>query len=375
MVKVQIGNLFDSNAQTWVNTVNCVGVMGKGIALEFKKRFPEMYKDYLVRCQRGQVKLGRPYLYRSLLPPWILNFPTKDHWRSVARLDSIIEGLNYLLMNYREWEITSLAVPPLGAGQGQLEWRIVGPTLYRYLDRMDIPVELYAPYGTPHEELQLEFLDRHVDTSHQPSVMPKPEWVSSGAVALVEILRRIEAQPYHWPVGRTTFQKIAYVATREGIHTDLQYQRGSYGPFAPSLKALITRLVNNGLIRENRLGRLLAVRVGPTFADARKAYGNDLVKWEAAIERIVDLFVRLDTSQAEIAATVLFAGHELERIRKQRLTEQDVVHEVMQWKQRRRPPLDEAEVALTVRNLAALGWLRVQASYDLLLPEESLLNA
>src|SRR6266508_6326123 len=142
--------MFESDAQTLVNTVNCVGVMGKGIALEFKKRFPDMYADYVARCERGQVRLGEPYLYRTPVPPWILNFPTKDHWRSVSRLEDIIQGLDHLLQHYEEWGIKSIAVPPLGCGQGQLEWRVVGPTLYRYLSRMDIPVELYAPHGTPH---------------------------------------------------------------------------------------------------------------------------------------------------------------------------------------------------------------------------------
>ena len=117
MVKVLTGNLFESNAQTLVNTVNCVGVMGKGVALEFKKRFPDMFDDYEKRCQRHEVKLGRPYLYKRLVPPWILNFPTKDHWRSVASLEAIVEGLKYLLQHHKEWGITSMAVPPLGCGQ------------------------------------------------------------------------------------------------------------------------------------------------------------------------------------------------------------------------------------------------------------------
>ena len=107
MVKVLIGDLFESKAQTWVNTVNCVGVMGKGVALEFKNRFPDMYEDYVARCKRGEVKLGRPYLFKRLVPPWILNFPTKDHWRSVANLKSIIEGLEYLLRHYKDWGIQS----------------------------------------------------------------------------------------------------------------------------------------------------------------------------------------------------------------------------------------------------------------------------
>ncbi len=337
MVKVQIGNLFDSKAQTWVNTVNSVGVMGKGIALEFKKRFPAMFDDYAARCRRREVSLGRPYLYKSLLPPWVLNFPTKEHWRSVARLESVIQGLDYLLQNYKEWGIGSLAVPPLGCGEGQLEWRIVGPTLYRCLNQMDIPVELYAPYGTPHEELQPEFLSEAPLATLPGPTMPKPQWVQPSWVALVEILRRLEEQPYHWPVGRITFQKIAYVATEEGLPTDLTYQRGSYGPFAPGLKSLVTRLVNNGLIREEQLGRMFAVKVGPTFADARKAYAEDLQRWDAIIEKIVDLFVRMNTHQAETAATVLFAAYALKRSRSSQPTEREVVQEVMQWKQRRKP--------------------------------------
>ena len=158
MIYPLAGNIFELKAQTLVNTVNCVGIMGKGLALEFKKLFPDMYEDYVVRCKAKEVHLGEPYLYRRLLPPWILNFPTKDHWRSVSRLSDIVAGLEYLEKHYHEWEITSLAVPALGCSNGQLEWRVVGPTLYRYLSRFDIPVELYAPYGTPKEEIETSFL-------------------------------------------------------------------------------------------------------------------------------------------------------------------------------------------------------------------------
>jgi uncharacterized protein YwgA/O-acetyl-ADP-ribose deacetylase (regulator of RNase III) len=372
VVRVQIGNLFASQAQTLVNTVNCVGVMGKGIALEFRKRYPAMFQDYAARCQRGDVRLGRPYLYRTLVPPWILNFPTKDHWRSVARLDSITQGLEYLLRHYQEWGITSLAVPPLGCGEGQLEWRIVGPTLYRYLNQLGIPVELYAPFGTPHDELQPDFLAGAQPAPSRGRAAREPQRVEPGWVALVEILRRLEQQPYHWPTGRTLFQKIAYVATEEGLPTLLEYRRGSYGPFAPELKGIVTRLANNGLIREERLGRMLAVQVGPTFADARRAYADHLEAWDATIERVVDLFVRMDTQQAEIAATVLFAARLLQRSQKERPAEKDVLADVMRWKQRRKPQLDEGDVATAVRNLAALGWLDVQASHDLPLPADEL---
>jgi O-acetyl-ADP-ribose deacetylase (regulator of RNase III)/uncharacterized protein YwgA len=369
MVKVSMGDILESNAQTLVNTVNCVGVMGKGIALKFKEQFPDMFNDYVERCNRNEVRLGKPYLFKRLTPPWILNFPTKGHWRSVSRIEDIVKGLKYLLQHYKEWGITSLAVPPLGCGQGQLEWNIVGPTLYRYLNQLDIPVELYAPYGTPHEELQPEFLDQEIDIKPaEPGLAPervKPAWV-----ALVEILSRLEQEPYHWPVGRTTFQKIVYIATQEGLPTGLLYQKSSFGPFAPELKGVITRLVNNGLIREEQLGRMFAVKVGPTFKDARKAYLSDLVKWESIIEKTADLFMRMQTRQSEVVATVLFAANVVANRKKEQPSEKEVLTEVMEWKQRRRPKLDDKEVAYTIRNLAALSWLKVKPSPDLQIPDE-----
>jgi uncharacterized protein YwgA/O-acetyl-ADP-ribose deacetylase (regulator of RNase III) len=371
MVKVIMGDMFESRAQTLVNTVNCVGVMGKGVALEFKKRFPDMFEDYVRRCEAKQVRLGRPYLFKRMFPPWILNFPTKDHWRSVSRLKDIVEGLLYLQQHYKEWGITSLAVPPLGCGHGQLEWRVVGPTLYRYLKTLDIPVELYAPFGTPHEELQISFLDKskYMTQGNVASYKIGPAWV-----AVVEILKRIEEEPFHWPVGRTAFQKIAYFATECGIPTGLKYQRGSYGPYAPALKERITALVNNGLVQEEQLGRMFAIRVGQTFSDARKAYESQIREWEPIIDKIADLFMRMNTQQAEVAATVHFAAQEAKARPEEKPTEKEVLDTVMKWKQKRRPPLDEKEVAMTVRNLNMLSWIGAKVSKELPITEEDILH-
>lgn len=367
MVRVQIGDLFESKAQTLVNTVNCEGVMGKGVALEFKKRFPDMYADYVRRCKHHEVKLGQPYLYKSLAHQWILNFPTKDHWRMATKLEDIVRGLDHLLAYYEKWGIVSIAVPPLGCGQGQLEWRVVGRTLYQYLNKMRIPVELYAPYGTPALELQDEFL--------RGAEMPAPKWIKPADVALVEIVRQLEEQPYHHPIGHTIFQKIAYVATEEGLPTGLEYGQGSYGPFSLDMKKLETRLTNNGLITEKRLGRMLLIQAGRTFEDARKAYAADLQSWTNIIERVTDLFMRMDTHQAELTTTVLYSARNLVKRENGLISEKDVLYAVFNWKKRRKPPLDLTEVAYTIRNLAALGWLRVQASDDLPLPSEGIVSA
>ncbi len=212
-MKILIGDILISKAQTLVNTVNCVGIMGKGIALEFKKGFPDMFKDYEGHCSRGEVKLGKPYLYKGLFGQQILNFPTKDHWKSLSKIRDVEEGLDYLLKHYKQWGITSIAIPPLGCGNGQLEWATVGPLIYNRAKQMDVPVELYAPYGTNPAQLTVSFLEKmSVDSSAGVSASRNgrmglnPAWLG-----IVEILKRIEQQPYHWPVGRTIFQKIAYV--------------------------------------------------------------------------------------------------------------------------------------------------------------------
>src|SRR6266542_559194 len=161
-MRILVADILESKAQTLINTVNCVGVMGKGIALEFKERFPEMFDDYVKRCAAKEVRPGIPYLYKRLLPPNIINFPTKDHWKSVSKISDIERGLQYLSSHYKEWEVSSLAIPPLGCGNGQLEGKTVGPLIYRYAHQMDIPVELYASFGTPPRELTIDFLSQEL---------------------------------------------------------------------------------------------------------------------------------------------------------------------------------------------------------------------
>ena len=369
-MKILVGDILQSEAQTLINTVNCVGVMGKGIALEFKNRFPEMHEDYVRRCNRGEVEPGVPYLYRGLLQPQIINFPTKDHWKSMSKLDDIEHGLEHLVAHYEEWGVKSLAIPPLGCGNGQLEWRAVGPLIYRFAKQMTVPVQMYAPYGTNPRELTTDFLETSgvvAGTRHGGNGQTV---LDAAWVALVEIVNRIEREPYHWPIGRTIFQKIAYVATSEGLPTGLAYQRSSFGPFSKDLKNVEAKLVNSGLLQEERKGRMFLMKVGPNFTRIREKYAGAFERWTDVLEKTADLFARVDTDQAEVIATVLFAAAGLERDRKERPSEAEVLQAVMEWKQKRRPPLDEVTVASTIRNLGMLRWLNARPSNGLPVPDD-----
>jgi O-acetyl-ADP-ribose deacetylase (regulator of RNase III) len=142
LIHYQKGDIFDSNTQVIVNTVNCKGVMGKGLALAFKQRYPEMFPVYQQECKTGKLRIGRPSLYQASTP-WILNFPTKDHWRPPSKIEYLEKGLEYFIKHYKKAGIQSIAFPKLGAQNGKLSWDEVGPLMAKYLSQVDIDVYIY----------------------------------------------------------------------------------------------------------------------------------------------------------------------------------------------------------------------------------------
>lgn len=145
-IQYQQGDIFDSKAHVIVNTVNCKGVMGKGLALAFKQRYPTMFPVYQQECKTGKLRIGRPTLYKQSTP-WILNFPTKDHWKPPSKIEYLEKGLEYFVANYKKAGIKSIAFPKLGAQNGKLSWDDVGPLMAKYLNQIDIDVYIYIAEG------------------------------------------------------------------------------------------------------------------------------------------------------------------------------------------------------------------------------------
>lgn len=363
MVKALIGNLFDSKAQTLVNTVNCVGVMGKGVALEFKKRFPAMFDDYLIRCERKEVRLGFPYLYKDLSGARIINFPTKDHWRSPSRLQDIERGLEFLEQHIIEWEVSSLAMPPLGCGNGGLEWTEVGPLIYRKLHEIPIDIEVYAPYGTPTHQLSLEFLGAPSQMGLEGTGR-KLEKLNPAWITLTEVLRELEQQPYANPVGRTIFQKICYVITEMGVPTGFEFGKGSYGPFSDDVKIALHDFANRNWLQESKLGQMIALRVGPEYERDRAKYESQIRLHQKKIAKTVDLFSRIkSTQQAEEVITVLYASRQLKQMKPaEDIEEQQLFDYILDWKKSWKSEEKKVALAKAIRNLVLLGWMRVQIS-------------
>jgi O-acetyl-ADP-ribose deacetylase (regulator of RNase III)/uncharacterized protein YwgA len=359
MLRALIGDMFASRAQTLVNTVNCVGVMGKGVAEQFKKRFPAMFEDYKRRIERKAVRLGEPYLYIDPSGARIINFPTKGHWRSPSRISDI----EYLVAHIATWGISSLAMPPLGCGNGGLEWSEVGPLIYRKLNSLPIDIEVYAPYGTPKHQLTQAFLSApsqmRLEGKGRKQDPLKPEWV-----VLLEVLRELQVQPYANPVGRTIFQKICYIVSEMGVPTGFQFSKGSYGPFSSDVKVAMHEFANHNWLHEQHLGRMLALRVTPQYIQERGRYRDQIERHQSKINKAVDLFSRIkSTEQAEEVLTVLFASRQLkESGRANELTERDLYDFILDWKKSWRTDEKQHALANAIRNLVLLGWLRLSIS-------------
>ena len=139
------GNILDSEMECIVNTVNCVGVMGRGLALQFKHKYPNMYEDYRNKCLNKQIKLGEVYLYEDTSSKKIINFPTKNHWKNKSNIEDIENGLINLCDKIDKFGITSISIPPLGCGLGGLNWDDVYPLIIKYMTDLNIQVEIYLP--------------------------------------------------------------------------------------------------------------------------------------------------------------------------------------------------------------------------------------
>lgn len=236
MIQLTRGNILEAATEALVNTVNTEGVMGKGIALQFKRAFPENYLFYRRACERGEVEPGRMLVFETgrLSPPrYIINFPTKRHWRSPSRVEDIETGLQALVREITGRGIRSIAIPPLGCGNGGLDWREVRPRIERALAPLaDVEVRLYEPAGAPDPRAML-------DRRKRPPLTP-------ARAILIELLARYGELGYSRSLLEA--QKLAYFLQEAGQPLKLRYIRGKYGPYAHNLDKALQQLEGHYIV-------------------------------------------------------------------------------------------------------------------------------
>ncbi len=234
MIETTQGNLLKAPAEALVNTVNTVGVMGKGIALQFRQAFPKMYRSYEKACKLGEVQLGYVQIFDlgglAGGPRWIINFPTKGHWRAGSRLVDIENGLSDLVAHVRKLGIRSIALPPLGCGNGGLDWKEVRPRIEKAFATLpEVQVYLFEPTGAPNSAIM-------------PNRTTRPK-MTRGQAALVGLMDRYLKGLLDPFVSLLEVHKLMYFLKAAGEDLPkLTFEKSLYGPYSPDLRHGLIRM-------------------------------------------------------------------------------------------------------------------------------------
>lgn len=344
MIEYTSGDMLRSDAEALVNTVNCVGVMGRGIALQFKKTYPDNFKAYAAACERKEVQPGRMFVFETgqlTLPRYIINFPTKRHWRGKSRMEDIESGLKALVETIRERSIRSIAVPPLGSGLGGLDWAQVRWRIEAAVHTLDdVRVIVFEPGGAPAS-----------GTMTRQSVAPK---MTSGRAALMGLLHRYLGGLMDPFVTLLEAHKLMYFMQEAGQPLRLNYQKALYGPYAENLRQVL-HVIEGHLISGYGDGGDTPdkqLELVPGAAEEAEAFLSADADTKARFERVANLVEGFETPFGlELLSTVHW-------VMKQQgvVSQDDVVRHTYEWNDRKRQ-FTPRQIGIAMDRLITKGWV------------------
>ncbi len=344
MIEYKTGNILTEEAEALVNTVNCVGVMGRGIALQFKKAWPENFEAYAAACRREEVQPGRMFVFETgcLTPPrYIINFPTKRHWRGRSRVEDIEAGLEALVAEVRDRGIQSIAVPPLGAGLGGLDWRDVRERIEHAMEDLeDVRVIVFEPGAEPRSK-----------PSRKSGRAPA---MTSGRAALVGLMDKYLGGLLDPFVSLLEVHKLMYFMQAAGEPLRLRITKGPYGPYAENLRHVLNEIEGYYISGYGAGGdepdkTLELVPGAVDDALAKIAEGGDT---QARFERVSELVSGFESSFGlELLATVHWV-----MTQEDATTEEAAIEKTYEWNPRK-GRFSRQQIGLARQVLCERGWV------------------
>lgn len=349
MIKLRKGNLLEADTEALVNTVNSVGFMGKGIALQFKKAFPDNFNAYQKACRRKEVKPGKMFVYETgsmMNPKYIINFPTKRNWRGNSRLEYIDSGLTALLREIRKRKIRSVAIPPLGSGLGGLNWNEVRPRIEKAFEALpDVEVLLFEPAGAP-----------------APKEMPirtrRPELTLARAL-LIKLMKQYTELSYRLTLLEV--HKLAYFLQEGGEPLRLKYAAGVYGPYAPNLNKVLEVLEGHFMSGYGDTQKPdVEIELLPGAVEEADSFLAGFPESGARLEQVGKLIEGFETPYGmELLSSVHWvATHSIPQV-----TDSDqAIQAIHQWTERKRRMFRAEHIAVAWQRLLQAGWIAQLAS-------------
>lgn len=345
MIEYTSGDILKDDSEAIINTVNCVGVMGRGIALQFKNTWPQNYKAYEAACKREEVQPGRMFIYdlqQLTLPRYIINFPTKRHWKGKSRMEDIDTGLVALVEELRALGIRSVAIPPLGSGLGGLDWADVRPRIEAAMQALpDVRVRVYEPNGAPQA-------DQMKHATKVPSM-------TAGRAALVELMHRYIRGLLDPTISLLEVHKLMYFLQEAGQPLNLQYEKAPYGPYAENLRHVL-RAVEGYMVSGYADGgdapdKPLTLVPG-AVEDANRFLAHH-ADTRARFDRVGDLVDGFETPFGlELLATV----HWVAKHSGPGVAQEEVVAKTHAWNERKKQ-FTPRQIGIALQVLESKGWL------------------
>jgi O-acetyl-ADP-ribose deacetylase (regulator of RNase III) len=348
MVERVSGNLLDADVQALVNTVNTVGVMGKGIALQFKKAYPENYRAYKKACDAGQVQPGQMLTYDLgglQNPRYIINFPTKRHWRGGSKIEDIESGLVALIKEVERLKIESIALPPLGCGSGGLDWNRVSVLIEQaFADLPAVRVLLFEPAGAPPAEKM-----------RNRTARPK---MTKGRAVILRLMDRYFVPGYEYPLSVLEAQKLAYFLQEAGEPLKLNFQEGLYGPYADELRHVMNHLEGHFIrgFGDGSNDPQKEVQLLPGAAEEAESFLKIHPEIQSRFARVAELIEGFETPFGmELLSSVHWVAAHKDATAK---TDAEAAFSgVQNWSQRKADLFKWGHVLAAWQRLRELGWL------------------
>ena len=342
MIEYRTGNILDADADALVNTVNCVGVMGRGIALQFKKTFPSNFKAYAAACKRKEVQPGRMFVFergRLESPRYIINFPTKRHWRGASRLSDIEAGLEALADEIKSRRIRSIALPPLGSGLGGLSWLEVRAAIARALSGLtDVSIIVFEPSGPP-----------------DPATLrnKKVPAMTAGRAALVGLMDRYLAALLDPFVTLLEVHKLMYFMQEAGESLRLKYVKAPYGPYSENLRHVLNAVEGHFVAGFSDGGERpdKEMTLVPGAVDDATGFLRDHPETLARFDRVSSLVEGFETPFGlELLSTVHWVA-----TRDAVKGADQIVTSTYEWGERKKQ-FSDRQIRLALDRLACKGW-------------------
>lgn len=343
MIEFHQDNLLEADVEALVNTVNTVGIMGKGIALQFKKTFPENFKAYERACKEGRVEIGRMFtvpLSKLTNPRYIINFPTKRHWREKSRLEYVSDGLEDLLHEVERLNLHSIAVPPLGCGNGGLDWK----------DEVRPLIET-AFAQAPHVQVH----------AYEPSPDKEPVSINAGGArpdlttARAVMLWLVGAyKDSHYALGRLATQKLAYLAQAAGEYSlRLEFKEYKFGPYAENLNHLLQALEGHYIAGYGDRSGKSDINLLPGAEQMAEDFLSTQPETRRRLEKVARLMEGFETPYGmELLATVHWAvDHNGAAVF------EEALQAVRDWNPRKEELFSEQHIAIAWERLDNEGWI------------------